>query len=242
MAVPARTTYMYQDIYGNTLNSYVELTADQLRHTDYRLVSVYVEPAVPDPLRITPGFLQFEQRVYLEQGVYAENNPYQIVPQPQFLYQHAVPEYRYGPGAGVAWGRDYIRQQYQPAAPWDYNSGSIWGDKDGQKRSKELLESHLTDSQMEQYLKDGTFIVTARPSGRQYQISTKTQNPSHNIHRLNDVTGEKIRSYCLHLQFVLPSYGGAGGFPLFDHFLAQAVMIATDEERFLATAFSGHRD
>lgn len=176
-------------------------------------------------------------------GAYAPNFQYHYAPEPNPVVIEQAD-----------WGHEYIREAYYapPDMNW-YGLGRVGAfapvyrarpdpaiSAQSLQRSKELLESHLTDEQMEQYQKDGTFVVTGSFSPlRQYRITTKTTNPSHNIWRL-DQAGKKVRSYCLHLSYSPAGVPAEGSFPLYDHFLAQAVMITTDEPRFLSTAYSGY--
>lgn len=95
------------------------------------------------------------------------------------------------------------------------------------KRSEELLEFVLTDEQMADYRERGYFEVTSS-KGRRWRIRARGQ--AGNVDLMPEQGNERDATYCIH-----PRYGD-GGVPDPDAHLAQALMLATDEDEFLRVA------
>ena len=95
------------------------------------------------------------------------------------------------------------------------------------KRSEELLEFVLTDEQMADYRERGYFEVTSS-KGRRWRIRARGQ--AGNVDLMLERGNERDATYCIH-----PRYSG-GGVPDPDAHLAQALMLATDEDEFLRVA------
>lgn len=95
------------------------------------------------------------------------------------------------------------------------------------KRSEELLEFVLTDEQMADYRERGFFEVVSS-KGRRWRIRARGQ--AGNVDLMPETGNERDATYCIH-----PRYSD-GGVPDPDAHLAQALMLATDEDEFLRVA------
>jgi hypothetical protein len=94
---------------------------------------------------------------------------------------------------------------------------------DAQRRARELLRSHLSDEQRDDYDRSRSFVV-AVPSGRRYRISHAW---AFNVRDEADRT-----EYCV--QFRRGLYGRE--IPIEDLMLGQKLLLECDEPRFLRTA------
>lgn len=91
------------------------------------------------------------------------------------------------------------------------------------KRSEELLEFVLTGEQMADYRERGYFEVISS-KGRRWRIRARGQ--AGNVDLLPEQGSERDATYCIHPR----------GVPDPDAHLAQALMLATDEDEFLRVA------
>lgn len=102
------------------------------------------------------------------------------------------------------------------------------------ERANALLLAYLSAQQRKTWARGGFFDVCAR-SGNVYRITNR--GISHNVYGpVNNVEATTrvlpLQSFCVHL----PGGDGPCGYPMADHWLAQAMSILTDERNFLALA------
>jgi hypothetical protein len=90
-----------------------------------------------------------------------------------------------------------------------------------EERAEELLKEHLTDEQREMYERVKKFHVITE-KGKRYEIDCSNKKRMHNVYELDDKGIRKIE-HCI--------YQGNWG-PLGDNYLAQKLMLETDEEAF----------
>ncbi len=97
---------------------------------------------------------------------------------------------------------------------------------DAIQRAEALLLAHLDDEQRKQFEASRRFVVQVR-SGRRYLIAASTVGNVSQIDEQNRV----IVSHCAY----------APGVPLWDHMLAQKLVLQADERLFLTRAFTSDR-
>jgi hypothetical protein len=95
------------------------------------------------------------------------------------------------------------------------------------ERAEGLLYEHLSDEQRAQIKRDKFFVVQGGKTGRKYKIKADGGLVA-NVHEMDDAGAVK-RRLCAHLDH-------AANAPIFDHLLAQKLMLEHQEEQFLRVA------
>ena len=95
------------------------------------------------------------------------------------------------------------------------------------RRSEELLHEHLTSDQSAQLRRDKFFVVEGGKSRKRYRVRADKGTVA-NVERVSG-SGAVEQRLCAHLT-------PAANAPLFDHLLAQKLMLEHDEESFLRVA------
>lgn len=95
------------------------------------------------------------------------------------------------------------------------------------ERAEGLLYEHLTDEQRAEIKRSKFFIVQGGKTGRRYKINADGGLVA-NVHEVDDAGAVK-RRLCAHLDH-------AANAPIFDHLLAQKLMLEYQEEAFLKVA------
>jgi hypothetical protein len=96
-----------------------------------------------------------------------------------------------------------------------------------ERAAEALLLSRLSEDQQRLYRLGHWFTVTT-PSGNQYMVDCR-RGYIGNVHYM--LGGMAARTYCIHLVH----HGGY--WPLADHWLAQVMLLMTNEQQFLSTAY-----
>jgi hypothetical protein len=100
--------------------------------------------------------------------------------------------------------------------------------KTAQERARELLMQNLTPQQREQFEKHGFFVIEGGKSRKKYRVRGD-KGLTANV----DVLSADERSVTIRLC----AHGPLGeGMPLFDHLLAQKLMLESDEDAFIKIA------
>lgn len=95
------------------------------------------------------------------------------------------------------------------------------------ERAEGLLYEHLTDEQRAEIKRHKFFVVRGGKTGRKYKINADG-GLAGNVHEL-DEAGALKRRLCAHISH-------AANAPIFDHLLAQKLMLEYQEEDFLRVA------
>lgn len=95
------------------------------------------------------------------------------------------------------------------------------------ERAEGFLYEHLTDEQRAQLKREKFFVVVGGKSKKRYKIDG-SQGFAGNVAEL-DGAGREVRRFCAHLEH-------AANAPVFDHWLAQKLMLQHREDDFLAIA------
>lgn len=94
-------------------------------------------------------------------------------------------------------------------------------------RAEGLLYEHLSDEQRAAMKRDKFFVVVGGKTGRRYKINAQG-GLSGNVHEV-DAAGVLQRRLCAHIEH-------AANAPIYDHLLAQKLMLEYQEESFLKVA------
>ena len=94
-------------------------------------------------------------------------------------------------------------------------------------RAEGLLYEHLTDEQRAEIKRHKFFVVKGGKTGRKYRINADGGLVA-NVHEIDD-RGAVRRRLCAHISH-------AANAPIFDHLLAQKLMLEYQEEEFLKVA------
>lgn len=95
------------------------------------------------------------------------------------------------------------------------------------ERAEGLLYENLSDEQRAEIKRSKFFVVTGGKTGRRYKINAEG-GLSGNVHEIDD-SGVLKRRLCAHIDH-------AANAPIFDHILAQKLMLEYEEEAFLKVA------
>jgi hypothetical protein len=163
-------------------------------------------PPIQYPMDQTTSITQIVQPVYFYQNV--------TIPQSLFWTNQVNPRYQHWVTGSGDWEPE-MRRRPEPRIEIPRQSRTQAFEK-----AKELLLTHLNEEQRKTFRERGLFIIEGGRSKAKYQI--QTEGIVANVKRLTD--NQKL---CAHLECQMP---------LYDHILAQKLMLEYDEDSFLAIA------